>query len=76
MTLSPAFKGCTRAYFDTHLLAPTCLDGSPHDGSLCLINDPGREAEASRLLAEVPVSGPGVVVDSSGRPVLEEVAAS
>jgi hypothetical protein len=76
MPLSPAFKGCSRAYFDTHLSAATCLDGSPHDGSPCLINDPGREAEASRLLVEVPASGPGVVVDQSGRPVLEEPRAS
>lgn len=55
MPLSSAFTGCTRAYFNVHLSARTCLDGRPHDGSPCLITDESRAAEARELLAAPPV---------------------
>lgn len=77
MPLSSAFAGCSRAYFDVHLQAGTCLDGRPHDGGLCLISDESRAGEATGLLVAPDVApGVGVGVGADGSPVLHEGASS
>jgi hypothetical protein len=68
--LSTAFAGCSKRFAEIHLDRPACLDGSPHDGSPCFLNDESRSAEALHLLTFVPPAayGPGVTLGPDGTP--------
>jgi hypothetical protein len=68
--LSSAFAGCSKAYAEVHLSARTCLDGSLHDGSPCLLTDESRSAEVVALMSAPPVVENGVVMDANGRPIM------